>query len=200
MRPILRHTAAALLMGLLSLPTRVLAIEREVVGVDNFHKVNEKLYRGAQPSAEGWASLKKLGVHTVVDLRRPTEHSIADEKKAVEAAGMQYVNFAMNGWDTPTAEQMAKLLPMLEAEGPVFVHCKQGRDRTGSVIAAYRIARERWTNDKAMTEANACGMHWFERGMKRFIAGYKSAPEALAEAVAGAADSVGAAARRTPAP
>jgi protein tyrosine/serine phosphatase len=187
-------------MGLLSLPTRVLAIEREVAGVDNFHKVNEKLYRGAQPSAEGWASLKKLGVHTVVDLRRPTEHSIADEKKAVEAAGMQYVNFAMNGWDTPTAEQMAKLLPMLEAEGPVFVHCKQGRDRTGSVVAAYRIARERWTNDKAMAEANACGMHWFERGMKRFIAGYKSAPEALAEAVAGAADSVGAAAQRTPAP
>ena len=170
----------------------------EVPGIDNFHQVNERLYRGAQPTAEGWAGLAKLGIHTVVDLRRETEHSTAEERKAVEAAGMHYVNFAMNGWDTPTTDQMAKLLPLLEGEGPVFVHCKQGRDRTGSVIAAYRIARERWTNDKAMAEANACGMHWFERGMKRFIAGYRVAPEALAQAVAVAPDSARVAAAATP--
>lgn len=198
MQPILRHTAVALLLGALYLPTRSLASELEVPGVDNFHRVNETLYRGAQPSAEGWTSLKKLGIRTVVDLRRETEHSTADERRAVEAAGMRYVNAPMNGWDTPTADQMAKLLPLLEGDGPVFVHCKQGRDRTGSVIAAYRIARERWTNEAAMAEARACGLHWFENGMKRFIAGYRVAPEALAQAVATAPDSARTAVAATP--
>ena len=180
------------------LPIGAAAATIQVPGIDNFYRVNERLYRGAQPSADGWAGLSKLGVKTVVDLRRETEHSTAEERKAVEAAGMHYVNFAMNGWDKPTAEQMAKLLPLLEGEGPVFVHCKQGRDRTGSVIAAYRIARERWTNEAAMAEARACGLHWFENGMKRFIAAYRMAPEPLAQAVASAPDSARATVAATP--
>lgn len=188
----------ALLVGALFLPVGARAASIELAGVDNLHRVNPHLYRGAQPSAEGWAGLAKLGVRTVVDLRQPSEHSTADERRAVEAAGMRYVNAPMNGWDTPTAEQMARLLPLLESQGPVFVHCKQGRDRTGSVIAAYRIARERWTNDAAMAEARACGLHWFEHGMKRFIAGYRVAPQALAQAVATGPDSARTAVATTP--
>ncbi len=158
----------ALLVLSVLFPIRALASTLEVPGVPNFHQVNDRIFRGGQPGDEAWGALAKLGVKTVIDLRREVEHSTAAESRMVQAAGMLYVNVPMNGFDTPTAEQMAKLLPLLEREGPVFVHCKQGRDRTGSVIAAYRIARERWTNDAAMAEAQACGLHWFERGMKRW--------------------------------
>src|ERR1039457_2783323 len=61
-------------------------------GVPNFHQVNERIYRGAQPNGEGWDSLAKLGVKTVIDLRPESEHSCKAEKGAVEAAGMHYVN------------------------------------------------------------------------------------------------------------
>ena len=152
-------------------------------GVPNFYRVNGHVYRGGQPEDEGWAGLARLGVKTVIDLRREGEHSTAVEARAVEAAGMRYVNLPMNGFEIPQAEQISKAMALLAApHDTVFVHCKLGKDRTGTVIAAYRIAGEKWEAQKALDEAEACGLHWFERGMKRFILAYKPTPagEALA--------------------
>ena len=89
---------------------------------------------------------------------------------------MRYLNFPMNGFDTPTAQQLTTPLSWLDANEKVFVHCKQGMDRTGTVIACYRISRQGWENQKALTEAKSLGMHWFESGMKRFITGYQTEP------------------------
>ena len=156
-----------------------------IEGIDNFRQVNDRIYRGAQPEEGAWPALARLGVKTVIDLRREVEHSVADEKRMVEAAGMKYVNFPMNGFDTPTADQMAKVLDLMNGPDPVFIHCKQGRDRTGTVIATWRMAREQWPNQKALAEARECGLHWYENGMRRFISGYKSpAPAAPSERLA----------------
>lgn len=145
----------------------------EVPGIPNFHQVTDRIFRGGQPETGSWTHLSKLGVKTVLDLRRPGEHSTAAESVAVCAAGMRYMNFPMNGFDTPSAEQLAVPLAMLEGGAPVFVHCKQGRDRTGTVIACYRISRQGWENQKALAEATSLGLHWYESGMKKFIASYR---------------------------
>jgi protein tyrosine/serine phosphatase len=171
--------AAALL---LSLPTVTRAATPEIAGIANFHQVNERVYRGAQPADTAWPDLAKLGVRCVVDLRRPEEHSTVGESTAVAAAGMRYVNFPMDGFATPTRDQIDRALVLMDGNDKVFVHCKQGRDRTGTVIAAYRISREHWENARAMAEARDVGLHWFEGGMKRFIAGYRA--EAVPIAVA----------------
>jgi protein tyrosine/serine phosphatase len=52
---------------------------------------------------------------------------------------------------------------------PVFVHCKRGADRTGTVIACYRIRHDGWTAEAAMTEAKGYGLSMFESGMKNYI-------------------------------
>ena len=170
-------------------PALAWAGDLQVAGIPNFYKVNDHIYRGAQPSGAAWPELAKLGVKTVIDLRREGEHSTDAESKAVTAAGMRYVNFPMNGFDTPTSDQMAKVLALLDGNDPVFIHCKLGKDRTGTVVAAYRIAREKWENPKAMAEAESCGLHWYEKGMKRFIAGYRCEPSTLASAGGGATGS-----------
>ena len=123
---------------------------------------------------EGWANLAKLGVKTVIDLRREGEdgeHSTKAEAKAVQAAGMHYVNVPMNGIVAPEAAQISRIMTLLDSKDPVLVHCKKGKDRTGTVIACYRIAHERWTNQKAMAEAKSLGLHWIEVGMElsRFL-------------------------------
>ena len=160
--------AAALLVA-----PRARAQAPTIDGIPNFHQVTERIYRGGQPEAGAWTRLAGLGVKTVVDLRRPIEHSVPEESLAVVAAGMRYVNFPMNGFDTPTAEQLGTPLGLLDEEQKVFVHCKQGRDRTGTVIAAYRISRQGWENQKALAEARTLGLHWYENGMRRFITGYR---------------------------
>jgi tyrosine-protein phosphatase SIW14 len=162
------------------------AADPVVRGIPNFHRVNADVYRGAQPTAQGWASLERLGVKTVIDLRRHEEHSIKAEQQAVEAAGMHYVNVPMRGIVAPTDDTILKVLALLQSSGhgPVFVHCRRGVDRTGAVIACYRIAHDGWPNQRALDEAKAYGMHWFEFGLMRYVLKFTPPPQrATAEAV-----------------
>jgi len=148
--------------------------DSSISSIPNFHQVDPRVFRGGQPLDSAWPDLAKLGVKTVIDLRQVSEHSTTAEAQAVKAAGMHYVNFPWDGFQTPRGEQIARVLQAMNGDGAVFVHCKQGRDRTGTAIAAYRISRDGWTNQKALSEAKTYGMHWFERGMMRFITDYRA--------------------------
>src|SRR6185312_3694284 len=103
-----------------------------VEGVGNFQKVDEHVYRGAQPTRAGFSHLSQLGIQTVIDLREPGDRSTS-ERKLVTDAGMRYISVPMHGMATPSNESVLKVLVLLEdrSTGPVFVHCKRGADRTG---------------------------------------------------------------------
>ncbi len=160
------------------------AQEPSAPGVPNFHQVDEHVYRGAQPSREGLKSLSKLGVKTIIDLRGGGDHT-AWEKSAVEAFGMHYVHVPLRGMSAPSDEDIAKVLALLDSPAassnwPVFVHCKRGKDRTGTVIACYRIEHDHWKNEKALEEAKLHGMSWIERAMMGYVLRYQ--PPAAATA------------------
>jgi uncharacterized protein (TIGR01244 family) len=143
-------------------------------GVPNFHQVGVKVYRGAQPTDQGVLNLAKLGIKTVIDLREANGHTLA-EKKAVEAAGMRFINIPMRGLGAPTPEQVSKILVLFndESAGPVFIHCRRGADRTGTVVACYRIAHDHWDNQAALEEARSLGMSWMERAMQNYVLRFK---------------------------
>src|SRR5437867_4946853 len=105
---------------------------------------------------------------------------------------MHYVHLPMKGRRYPSDAEVQSALSLFtdKSAGPIFVHCRQGRDRTGSVVAAYRIAHDRWTSEQALAEAKSCGLHWYERGMTRFILGYRApaAPVAIEKLAARAGD------------
>jgi protein tyrosine/serine phosphatase len=151
----------------LSLPTW--PADLSAPGIPNFNQVNEHVFRGGQPTAEGWQSLAKLGVKTVIDLRRTDEHSPEAEAQEVTAVGMRYVNVPMKGVVSPSDEQITKVLSLLDSQDPVFVHCKRGADRTGTVIACYRIAHDHWARKQALREAKSRGMGWTQLGLKSYI-------------------------------
>ena len=142
-------------------------------GVHNFQQVSDHVYRGAQPTAAGLENLQKLGVRTVVDLRGG-DPRWASEKSIVEHAGMRYVHSPLSGYKAPSDEQMAKIFAALDDSSgwPVFIHCKRGADRTGTVIACYRIAHDHWPNQKALEEAKLRRMSWTEWSMQRYILGF----------------------------
>ena len=116
------------------------AFAGSAAGIRNFDQVDTHVYRGGQPTADGFRYLAKIGVKTIIDLREPGSRSRAEER-TVTSAGMTYVNVPMSGFSAPTGAEMTRILALLEAKdaGPVFVHCRRGADRTGAVIAAYHI-------------------------------------------------------------
>ena len=144
-------------------------------GIKNFGEVTPFLYRGAQPSREGFQSLAAMGIDVVVDLRLSGQ---AGERKTVTGLGMQYVSIP---WHCmfPKDKSTALFLALLRdnPKKKVFVHCRYGDDRTGMMVAAYRMAAESWTADEARKEMQQFG---FNRNLCFPLESYeKSFPERL---------------------
>ena len=158
----------------------------------NFQKVDDHVYRGSQPTNSGFKELVQLRIKTVVDLRDIGEHSQADEQKVVTDLGMRYVSIPMHGMSTPKDDQVAAVQALFNdtSSGPVFVHCKRGADRTGMMVAVYRISHDQWDNKKALREAKSNGMSMFERAIQHYVMDYKPAVTFAATNGADAAASI----------
>jgi protein tyrosine/serine phosphatase len=74
----------------------------------------------------------------------------------------------------PSDADVAKALAILNdpAAGPVFVHCRRGADRTGTILACYRISHDHWKNQSALKEARDLGMRFFEWAMQNYVIHY----------------------------
>jgi tyrosine-protein phosphatase SIW14 len=129
-------------------------------GIPNAGKVSEFLYRGAQPHAAGYRELQHLGISIVVDLRSSPEEQAA-EQRAVEQLGMEHIAMPTNGFFGPTDNQVAAFLQLLRdnPKRKAFVHCYFGDDRTGVMIAAYRMVEQHWLADQAYNEMRAYHFH-----------------------------------------
>lgn len=139
----------------------------------NFYKINDQLYRGGQPKKDGFAELKRLGVATVIDLRGNDENA-SKEKALVEAAGLRFIDVPLKNWGRPSNQDIDSIVAQINdpKNQPVFIHCKRGSDRTGTVIAVYRITQDGWTDKQANEEAKRFGFGWWQVWMKDFINDY----------------------------
>lgn len=152
----------------------------ERVPIPRFHQVDPHLYRGAQPDAAGFRRLRDLGVRTVINLRSEVDAARSSERQLVESLGMRYVhlpvkdgNFFTRSRQIPD-DTIREFFAILDAAGPepVFVHCRRGADRTGALVAFYRIARHGWSGARAYAEARHIGMRSWYTGLKRQIEAY----------------------------
>jgi protein tyrosine phosphatase (PTP) superfamily phosphohydrolase (DUF442 family) len=138
-------------------------------GIGNFGKVNDGLYRGAQPDAAGIKNLAQLGIKTIINLCMTNELWKAEASEA-SAIGITYTNVPLKGLGRPSDAQVAKLLTLIETlPGPVFIHCQHGCDRTGTIVACYRIKHHSWSSESALEEAAKYGLSKYERGMRKYI-------------------------------
>jgi protein-tyrosine phosphatase len=163
----------------------------KIAGVPNPGKINDALYRGAQPNERGLEELKKLGITTIVDLRAEDRSKSEWEKREAERLGMHFVHIPIAGFAAPTNEEVVQFLSLVrnaQQSGPpqkIFVHCLLGEDRTGVFIATYRMSVEKWPATQAMREMNSFGFNGFwHPAMKAFV---KDFPARLTSAPALAA-------------
>ena len=136
-------------------------------GLPNLHKVSATLYRGAQPTANGFAELKKMGIKTVVCLRK-----LHSDKELLGSNGLAYVAIPMNTWHAEREDVVAFLKVVSDTNRtPVFVHCQHGSDRTGTMCAFYRMAVCGWSKTDALKEMTegGFGFHGVWQNLLQFI-------------------------------
>lgn len=121
------------------------------IAIENFGKVNDSYYRGAQPKPTDLQQLKSLGVKTIIDLRKDKKPEAASW---ASSAGLRYFNIPLLPGRAATEDETNYFLSLVNdpANWPVYVHCKGGRHRTGALTAVYRITHDGWTADQAFAE------------------------------------------------
>jgi protein tyrosine/serine phosphatase len=184
-----KHRAAALALALtLSLSglagAQTIAVPPVAVDIDNFARVNDAYYRGAQPEGDDYAALASLGVKTVINLT--SDDAQADEQLMVEKNGMRYVNIPMSTRRSPTAKELDQFLAIVndEASQPVYVHCVGGKHRTGVMTAVYRMTRDGITGKAAFDEMKQFkyGPDFLHPEFKKFVQTYQVKPAAAVAA------------------
>jgi protein tyrosine phosphatase (PTP) superfamily phosphohydrolase (DUF442 family) len=147
-----------------------------------FHRVDENYLRGARPLRGGIGTLNKLGVKTIVDLRSTYDHT-EDVQIAAEAAGLNYTWLPTSVWTPPTDEEANRFVALVNDtdQGPFFVFCADGLNRIGEMTAIYRVARSKWTVEKALDEADECGFSPYYYNLRNYVWDYarKFRPEAV---------------------
>lgn len=140
----------------------------EARGLPNLHKVSDSLYRSAQPAAEGWEQLQKLGIRTVINLT-----STRNDPQALKSANLTSYEMPMSAWQAPTQAEVVQFLRIVtdSKHAPVLVHCRRGADRTGVMCAIYRITIQGWSKDEAIAEMTRGGFGFYSgwQNLVRYI-------------------------------
>lgn len=144
----------------------------------NFAEVSPGLYRSAQPNREGYKRLKALGVKTLLSLKADS----AREREEAGAVGLAVENVPMGGFSQPSFEQVDRALAIIAdpSKRPLVVHCQFGKDRTGFVVASYRVIVEHADEAKAAREAKSYGCCFAPFGdLTKFLKDYRAHRELL---------------------
>jgi protein tyrosine phosphatase (PTP) superfamily phosphohydrolase (DUF442 family) len=144
------------------------AVAVSTQGVANLWRVETDLYRSARPESAGFQELEKLGVKAVLDVESPADEAAAKGTK------LKLFHVPMNAFGLRD-ESVLEAMKILSdpANRPIVIHCQHGADRTGAMMALYRVVVEGWSKDDAIREMNAGGYHhssWFSN-LDRYVAG-----------------------------
>ncbi len=124
-----------------------------------FRTVTSTIYRGGRPTVSDLKALAGLGVTLIVNLENVPD-VVRAEADAANALGIRFVSIPLDAAVTPTDSAIdhaiADIAP--RGQGKAYVHCQRGQDRTGLVVALFRVESQQWTPKKAYDEMMADGL------------------------------------------
>ena len=137
-----------LAMLLLLMPSFAAEVEElSLPGTKNVYRVTDELYRGGQPDKEGFDAMEKMGVRSVLNLREYHR-----DNKPAHHTQLRLIHYPLAAGKVQLLQLLACVRAIEAAPKPVYVHCWHGSDRTGIVVAAYRILVLGWTPERAEAE------------------------------------------------
>jgi len=133
------------------------------------------LYRSGQPDGDDLRRLQRnYGIRTVINLRSSgdvrEDREALDEVRYARRNGMRFVNLSFNELGPKAVSEAFLKIVRDRANWPVLVHCSAGKERSGVLVAVYRIACQGWTAERAIREMKSYGFKPAKQAeMTRFV-------------------------------
>ncbi|MBN1457150.1 MAG: tyrosine-protein phosphatase [Sedimentisphaerales bacterium] len=104
--------------------------------------VEGTVYRGRQPNPEELVRLiSKYNLKTIINLRGHVGTETAEEVAISEKMNVKHISMHLTAYNVPPSYLLSKLISEIETcAKPVFIHCHNGVDRSGTAAAIAAMA------------------------------------------------------------
>lgn len=120
--------------------------------IDDLTQIDNKVWRSSQPREAEFSQLQQKGIRHIVSLRRFHRNDPMRSSSTSQNGTLTMHHVPMRAGNLDEQDLVRALKCIHQCEGPTLVHCWHGADRTGAVIAAYRMVDHGWTAEKAIAE------------------------------------------------
>jgi hypothetical protein len=132
----------------------------------------DTLWRGAKPDEAAATELVNRGVRTVVNLELAHDDRDAfRESRPAISEPLEIGYFRIREWEPNVVlaadrldRHVAEFIAITRSQPkPIYVHCRSGQNRTGVMVAAYRVLEEMQPIDSAVAEMGGFQGIWFKQ-------------------------------------
>lgn len=122
---------------------------RPIIGthLDNLFLVDNGVYRSKQPKDDDIDDLRSLGIKEVLSLRE-----YHDDRDYITDTRFHLHRIKIDTAEITEGQIIEALKIIKNKQGPILIHCWHGSDRTGVIVATYRIIFNNWTKSQALDE------------------------------------------------
>lgn len=123
-------------------------------------KVSDKLYRGPRP--QDLEKLRLDGFDCIISLQSGFYELLYDDKREEQFPcefGLAFYNISLSDFTPPTRSQIDLIMSKIRKHKKTYLHCKHGVDRTGFVVACYRVSEQGRPASVAIDEMFKMGFH-----------------------------------------
>ena len=135
-------------------------------GLENMYRVDEGIYRSEQPDREQFEALEKYGIKEILNLR----YWHSDTKHAKDT-GLTLHRVRMNAHHANDFDVVAALRIIKNRKGPILIHCHHGSDRTGLIVAMYKLVFRNKSTTETIDEMvnGGFGFHKIYDNIVRYV-------------------------------
>jgi len=115
--------------------------------LQNWYQIDSELYRSEQPDEQAMEEIETFGIKSILNLRE-----FHDDNDEIKGTHLIPLHVPIRTQTINDAHIVKALQLIQKSDKPVLVHCWHGADRTGTVIAMYRMTEQGWSREAAIDE------------------------------------------------
>ena len=115
---------------------------------ENFARVDDRVFRSGQPDRKQLEFL--VNNHDIKSLLTLRQNH--DDESEARGLPLRLYRIPMRAGNIRRSQMIEALAVLRDAPKPILIHCWHGSDRTGFIVALYRMVFQSWARERVIDE------------------------------------------------